>query len=344
MNMDPGKLYDEVRHRVSEEAIALTEDAFVWDMTLPWVPGYADEYTLQRFHRAGVNAISLTVGGGGDHETAPLIKWIAEVRCFIADRPEEMVLCRSVEEMERARSENKIALVLNFQETRPFQNDLNLISLYYDLGVRHALLAYNARNAVGDGCAERTDSGLSRWGIQVIEEMNRVGMLVCGTHSGYRTTMDAIEVTKAPFIFSHSNAYSVHQHYRNIRDDQIKACANTGGVVGVNGLGEFLDDHEATSQSMFKHIDYIANLVGPEHVGIGLDYVRDVAGFWNTWVVGNTHMWPENAGSVRTFSKFAQPEQIFELTNLMLRHNYRESEIRGILGHNFKRVAAEVWK
>jgi len=344
MNVDPEKHCDQIRRGVNEEAVALTDDAFVWDMTLPWGRSTADDHTLQRFHRASINAVSLTVGGSRDHETGPLIKWIAEVRRFISDRSEEMVLCQSVADIDRACSENKLALIFHFQETRPFQNDLNLVGLYYDLGVRHALLAYNAKNAVGDGCAERTDAGLSRWGIQVVEEMNRVGMLVCGTHSGYRTTMDAMEVSTAPFIFSHSNAYSVHPHYRNIRDDQIRACANSGGVIGINGLGEFLDDHEATSESMFKHIDYIANLVGPQHVGLGLDYVRDVDAFWQNWVVGNSYMWPENEGRVRTFSRFAQPEQVYELTDLMLRHDYTETEVRAILGENFRRVASEVWK
>lgn len=155
--------------------------------------------------------------------------------------------------------------------------------------------------------------------------------------------MDAMEVTNAPFIFSHSNAYGVFPHYRNIKDDQIKACASTGGVIGVNGLGEFLDDHEATSHSMFRHIDYIAAMVGPEHVGLGLDFVKNVDGFWN-FVRKAGFMWPPNANQTRTFSKFGQPEQLSELTQLMLNSGYAESAIRGILGGNFRRVADAVWK
>ena len=205
------------------------------------------------------------------------------------------------------------------------------------------MLSYNAKNLVGDGCAERTDCGLSRWGIELIEEMNRVGMLVDGTHSGYRTTMEALEITDSPFIFSHSNAWSVFEHYRNIKDDQIKACASTGGVIGINGLGEFLDDHDATTQSMFKHIDYIANLVGPEYVGLGLDYVRDVDGFWD-WVRYNDFMWPKNEKQERTNSRFAQPEQVLELVDLMLNSGYSESDAKAILGGNFRRVCEQVWK
>jgi membrane dipeptidase len=333
-----------VKARASIEAAqALVNDSLVWDMTLPWTPGYSDlDETLPRFHRAGIDVISLTVSGQ-EIGFGKVIRWIAQVTREIEMRPDQMVLCRSVADIDKARAENKLALIYNLQETVHFEHKIELIRLFYDLGIRHALLVYNGKNMVGDGCAERTDCGLSRWGIEVIREMNRVGMLVCGTHSGYRTTMEAMEVTSAPFIFSHSNAYSVYPHYRNIRDDQIKACARTGGVIGVNGLGEFLDDHEASSASMFKHIDYIANLVGPEHVGIGLDYVKDVDQFWE-WVRVNSYMWPPNEDQKRTFSKFAQPEQLVELTAMMIERGYAAEEIRKILGGNFRRVCAQVWK
>lgn len=326
----------------SARAVALTREALVWDMTLPWVPMTADPASLPRFHRAGIDVISLTVGAREGGDFGSCVRWIAKL-CRDLGTQDDMVHCRSVAEIDRAKADGKLALIFNLQETLFFEDRLELIGLFYDLGVRHALLAYNAKNTVGDGCAERTDSGLSRWGIQVVEEMNRVGMLVCGTHTGHRTTMDAMEVARAPFIFSHSNAYGVYPHFRNIKDDQIKACAATGGVIGINGLGEFLDDHEATSRSMFRHIDYIANLVGPAHVGIGLDFVKNGDAFW-AWVRQNDFMWPPNPNQTRTFSKFGQPEQIAELTDLMLEAGYAEADIGGILGGNFRRVAEQVWR
>ncbi|MEE9253525.1 MAG: membrane dipeptidase, partial [Pseudomonadales bacterium] len=310
-------------------------------MTLPWVRGYADRETLPRYHAAGIDVVSLTVASREDCSSA--VHWIANVTRDIRAHEETMLLCRSIADVDRARAAGKLALVYNLQETMCFEDKLELIELLYDLGVRHALLAYNVKNTVGDGCAERTDAGLSRWGIEVVREMNRVGMLVCGTHSGYRTTMDAMEVTSAPFIFSHSNAYGVYPHYRNIKDDQITACAASGGVIGVNGLGEFLDDHEAKTHSMFRHVDYIAKLVGPEHVGIGLDFVKNVDAFW-AFVRRADYMWPANPNQQRSFSKFAQPEQVVELTQLLLDAGYAETDIRGILGENFRRVAALVWK
>ena len=87
--------------------------------------------------------------------------------------------------------------------------------------------------------------------------------------------MDAMAAATAPFIFSNCNARAVHGHERNIRDDQIRACAATGGVVGVNGLAELLGDDTASSAALFRHLDHMVQLVGAEHVGLGLDYVRD---------------------------------------------------------------------
>lgn len=326
----------------SDRARSLVRDALVWDNTLPWGPDYADaDETLPRFHRAGVDLISLTVMGP-EAGLDGTMRQIARVRAHVAARPGQLTLCGSAVEVKAARAAGKLGLVLNLQETNMLEGSLDMVQVYYDLGVRHMLLAYNARNHVGDGCAERTDGGLSRWGLRVLEEMHRVGMWIDGTHSGYRTTMEAMEAVAGPFIFSHCNAHAVYPHYRNIRDDQIRACAASGGAVGVNGLGEFLDDDLARSETIFRHLDHMVQLVGPRHVGLGLDYVKDAARFW-AWVRNNAHMWPASPND-RTGSAFAQPEQVAELTELMLRAGYADGDVRGILGGNWLRLAQEVWR
>lgn len=327
--------------RSPSQARALTRDALVWDNTLPWGPDYADADTLPRFHAAGVDLISLTVMGS-EAMLDGTVRQIARVRAAIHAQPDRMVLCASADDVVAAKAAGKLGVVFNLQETNMLEGKLELVQAFYDLGVRHMLLAYNARNHVGDGCAERTDGGLSRWGLEVVAEMNRVGMLVDGTHTGYRTTMDAMAACTAPFIFSHCNAHAVYGHYRNIRDDQIRACAATGGVVGLNGLGEFLNDDSASSAAMFRHMDHMVQLVGARHVGLGLDYVRDAPRFWG-WVRDNAHMWPAGPDT-RTGSAFAQPEQVEELTEMMVRAGYDEGSIRGILGENWLRVARQVWR
>jgi len=329
--------------KISDRASKIYNSSLVWDMTVPYgVEDSTDGVTLPRFKEAGFNVLSLSVGGDKTFGPDVALYNIAKIISVCSNHSDMYSLVNSVGDINRARKENKLAIMFNFQGTNVLGNNIELIELFYRLGVRHMLLSYNQKNLAGDGCSERTNSGLSRYGILVIEEMNRVGMLVDGTHCGHQTTMEAMECTKSPFIFSHCNAYSVFAHYRNIKDDQIKKCAKTGGVIGVNGLGEFLDDLDAKSESMFKHIDYISNLVGPQHVGIGIDYVKDVEGFWK-YVDDTPEAWPPNFNKPNRHTKFVQPEQIQEVVELMCRNNYSDNEIRGILGENFFRVCKQVW-
>ena len=328
---------------VGETARALYDEALVWDMTLLWVEGYADEdITLPRFRAAGVDLISLTVNDFPG-SVGGTVRQIAKVKATVAARAEDLVLITSADDVRRAKAAGKLALTLNLQETNPLERSLEMVQVFYDLGVRHMLLAYNQKNYVGDGCAEATDAGLSRFGRRAVQEMNRVGMLVDGTHSGYRTTMEAIEISERPFIFSHCCARGVAPHYRNIKDDQIKACAATGGVIGINGVGGFLIDKQAHTGSMFRHVDHVVQLVGARHVGIGLDYVKDPAACWVT-ARNAPEAWPQIDGKPHEDHETVQPEQLLELTDLMLGAGYAEDDVRGILGENFLRVAEAVWK
>jgi membrane dipeptidase len=316
--------------------------AVVWDMTLPWVTGYIHPEILPRFRKAGITLTSLTIAS--DPHLGPdfAVRNMAAVRRYAAAHADSFVVIDTVDDVLEAKADGKLALTFNLQGTNPVAGDIALVDTFFRLGVRHMLLAYNKRNFVADGCAERTDSGLSRVGVSLVQEMNRVGMLVDGTHSGYRSTMEAIDISTKPFIFSHCNAHAVYPHYRNIRDDQIKACAATGGVIGVNGLGAFLDEGgEATSAAMFRHLNHMVSLVGPEHVGLGLDYVRDTDMFWNH-VESDPNTWPPPFDKPHVRSRFGQPEQVRELTAIMAGHGYADDQILDILGRNFMRVCRAV--
>jgi len=333
--------------QVSDQALALIENSLVWDNLLPWIPGYnidGIDRILPRFRNKGFNFVSLTLAGGAGVSSSidSCMRRIARVRREIQERADWMVLATSVQAIRQARAEGKLAVNFNFQETLPFDDSLEMIEVYYQLGIRQALLAYNQKNRVGDGCAERTDAGLSRFGVEVVKTMNRVGMLVDGSHSGYRTTMDAMEVCEGPFIFSHANPAALHPHYRNIQDDQIKSCAASGGVIGINGVGGFLGDQHASSQSLFRCIDYVGELVGFEHVGLGLDYVEDIEGAYRIRQSASL-AWPGDPGKVVKY-QFAGPEQLSELVQLMLDHGYPEVAIRGILGENWAGLCERVWK
>jgi membrane dipeptidase len=329
---------------VSEKALKLFRDNLVWDNLMPWISGMNApdiDRILPRFHKNGVNFISLTIASRDDLEGA--IAQMNLTRKQIRERSDYLVFAASVADIEAARRAGKLALGFNFQETLPFGRKLDNIQLFYDLGVRQALLAYNNRNFVADGCAEPADAGLSRYGREVVKEMNRVGMFVDGSHSGYRSTMEAMEICDGPFIFSHSNPHAVRPHYRSIKDDQIKACAETGGVIGINGVGYWVGDNDASTEAIFRCLDYTVELVGAKHVGLGFDYVYDLQGLIE-WARAAPLIWPAYGNEWMVKHNYAASEQMIDLVQMMIDHGYPDDAIIGILGRNWMKLADKVWK
>src|SRR4051794_28373148 len=154
---------------VSERARAIYRDSLVWDMTVPYGMQHAtDGVTLPRFMKAGVGLVSLTIGGDKTFGTAVALANIARVYEVCARSPQLYRFVRTIGDVEAARRAGQLAIALNFQGTNVLANDLGMIEVFYRLGVRHMLMAYNQKNLVGDGCAERTDCGLSRFGLSVV--------------------------------------------------------------------------------------------------------------------------------------------------------------------------------
>ena len=355
---------------ISEEAAVLHRDAIICDMLVAsgGTPDHLFERLLGEMKKGGYNFAMFSVGGDW-FNLNDSIRQIAEKRAYFLARPEAYLFVETVDDVSRAKNEGKLAVVFNFQGTNPLDGDLNMIALYYKLGIRQMLMAYNMKNVVGDGCMERTDDGLSRFGVAVVEEMNRVGMIVDATHTGYHTTMDVFEVSKDPVIFSHSNPAALWDIPRNIKDDQIQACAKSDGVICINGVGVFLGDNKASPETVLKHIVYVAELVGPEHLGIGTDCARGNAGRGDFEPVPATPIDPAEAaksdiynrqdlhqaaylhasggksiGPDRGYIRWFEPSHMPYLTEAMLKHGFSGSEVRGILGENIMRVAKQVWK
>ena len=328
----------------AEQLKVLYGDSIVWDNNLSWsLGGYGDAEHLLRFRKAGVDVVAISVVFRDIEGIEKAFRSIASV---FADckKHEDIVIIKSVDDIAKAKAQGKIAAFMTFQETLPFEENLDLIQLYYNIGVKHALLAYNSRNSVADGCAEPGNAGLSSFGRMVVKEMNEVGMIIDGSHTGHRSTMDAMELSSTPFIFSHTNVYNLYPHYRNIRDDQIKACAQTGGVIGITGSGDYMGEVNPNAESVFRHVDYIAQLVGAKHVGFGLDYVLTPEHFFETGVYPFPHRWPmPPAGKYQVYD-FLGPEVIYGVIELMNSHGYTQEDICGVLGGNFMRVARQVWK
>jgi membrane dipeptidase len=327
---------------LKRHAAQLYKKALVWDDHSGFDPhGGADLNNLEIWRKAGVHYLSVNVGYDVVDWQAT-IKTLAKFRAWLQQHPKKYALVKSAVDIKRARKEGKLAIAFDLEGMNSLNGDVNMVNLYYDLGVRQMLFAYNLNNLAGGGCHDG-NAGLTAFGRAVIKEMNRVGMLVDCSHTAYRTTMEAMEESRAPVIFSHSCAKALRNHGRNIVDEQIKACAKTGGVVGVNGVSMFLGENDIRSETFVDHIAHMADLVGPEHVGVALDYAFD-AGDVDGLVGAHQAYWPPNEGYGKWPTSYVPPKQLPEITETMVRRGFRDREILGVLGGNFLRVASEVWK
>ena len=294
---------------------------------------------LSEWRDAGVTYLSVNAG----YDVRPwanTVKTLASFRRQLAEC-EDFVLVATVDDIHNAKRGGKLAVTFDIEGMESLDGDVDMVAVYYDLGVRHMLFAYNLNNRAGGGCHDE-DVGLTDFGRQVITEMNRVGMVVDCSHTAYRTTMEAMEVSTQPVVFSHSNPLALVDHPRNITDDQIKACAAGGGVIGINGVSLFLDDDAVKPERFADHVIYVADLVGSQHVGMGLDYVRrdDSLG---SLLSGNTNYWPSGNGYDRMLA-FMSPDVLPRITEMLLSRGLSEDEVTGILGQNLLAVAQAVWK
>ena len=155
--------------------------------------------------------------------------------------------------------------------------------------------------------------------------------------------MEVLDICEGPVIFSHANPHALHSHERNIKDDQATRCAETGGVIGINGIGIFLGDNDASTERLLRQVEYYVDLVGFEHVGIGLDFLYDKSTFLKG-IQGLVKKYPEGHGYDRLDMEIAEPEQLPELTDTLVSRGYSEEQIRAFLGENWLRVASRVWK
>ena len=299
----------------------------------------------------GATAAGPTVGAF--ERAGPTLKALGDwIRAIDADP--RLNLIKRAADFEAAKAAGTLGVLFHFQGTEPIEDDLNLIDAYKALGVGMIQLAYNAKNRVGDGCEERTDAGLSNFGLKVIERLNQARIVVDCTHTGYRTTMDAIEASSRPVVFSHSNAKAVKDSPRNIMDEQIKGAAATGGLIGMVGFPAFVSSSpKPTLDEFIDHIDYVVKLVGDDHVGLGIDY------YWGQVPIADveeaTRMYQEfvAAGTWRPESYppppyhypdgISTPRDLRNLTKRLLERGYGEEATKKILGGNWVRVFREVW-
>jgi len=296
---------------------------------------------LERHRAAGASFVSVNVGQDFN-PVSQVIRVIAGFRAWLANHSEHFLLARTVEDVKRARAEGKLAVSFDLEGSAMLEDDLDMIALYRDLGVGQIHLAYNRDNSIAGGC-HGANVGLTPLGRRVVAEINRVGLIMDCSHSSYRTSMDVMEMSTRPVVFSHSNVRALRDHPRNIRDEQIDACARTGGVVGLSGIGQFVGQNDISTESLVRHVDYVVQRVGPRHVGFGLDFVFAPGTDDNPPNFNPRDWWPaEYYEGVYAFTN-VPPERFAEITDALLARGYSDGDVRDILGANFLRVAQATW-
>lgn len=318
-------------------ARALIDDTFVWDnhACLPLRPHETKFFPQLRRHKAaGFDAVTVNIGFG-ETGIEEHVRMLSVLRHWLRQHADDYVLLEDVEDAESVRSSRRLVVDFDIEGANGIGDQLSLIEMYRELGVRWMAMAYNINNRVGGGCQD-DDPGLTPFGRDVVAEMERVGMLVCLSHTGHRTARDVFSVATKPVIFSHSNCAALQAHPRNIPDDLIRACAKSGGVVGLNGVGIFLGNNDASSETYARHVDHVVQLVGPEHACISLDFVFDMSEL-EEYMEKMKHTFPPGLGYENGI-RFVAPEQLTEIVAVLQGWGYKDDALRAILGGNLMRL------
>jgi membrane dipeptidase len=317
-------------------------DAVVWDNhTCPTIrPGHADSLAeLERHRRAGVDIVALNVGFDAVPPSDAIVL-LADFRRWLRAHAADYVLVEGVADIEAAKRAGKLGVLFNIEGGNALHGHASMVSLYYELGVRWMLFAYNRTNALAGGCQD-IDTGLTDFGREVLHEMERVGMMVCCSHIGERSALEIMELASRPVIYSHSNPLGKWPHARNISDHAMRACARTGGVVGINGIGIFLGENDARVETLVEHVDYALRLIGPNHVAIGLDYAFDDEEVY-TFVKAHPETYPPE--KYPNGIEMVPPESFPRIAELLLARGWSDADVRKVMGANLVRLAEEVWK
>ncbi len=227
--------------------------------------------TLALFKQSGITALNTTVPyPGDDHKTT--MEKITQVKKVIKQYPEYFSLIRTASDIILAKQTQTVGIIIGFQSSEMFGNDLSQIGYFADQGCRYMQLTYNKRSQFGDGGLEKDNLGLTPLGIEAVREIQNNNVLLDLSHSGQKTVSDAIKIATKPLTISHTGCNSIYRHPRNNDDAELKAIADKGGVIGLY-LMPFLEggDGEVTAESLMRHIDYAINLCGEDHVSIGSD-------------------------------------------------------------------------
>ena len=342
-------------HRYSQRAIEVVRSATVIDMLAPLTldlsaDAYAKPLTAQHradFKASGITGFHQSFGIGGPDARAEVLTFLAGWSSYCGRYPDSFALVRTVADLDAAKANGRAGVIMGVQDADHFRSPAD-VAFFYNLGQRCSQLTYNGQNLIGSGSTEREDGGISDFGATIIKAMADVGMLIDVSHSGDRTTLDAVDMAPGPIAFTHANCRSIAHHPRAKTDEAIRALAAKGGVMGISGVRMFISPTDPTDvRTMADHIDHVVQLTSIDHVGIGSD--ADLYGY-DAMEPGQYAMLKAAYKASYAFRErididgFRGPTKMFDLTEELIRRGYSDDGIRAILGGNFRRLLASLWK
>jgi membrane dipeptidase len=314
--------------------------SLLWDqhLCLPLQPD-TDIAPLNRYQPAGGALVSVNAGYSPHslHDTLALLR---QYRDGVSSQP-GLELAGTIDDVRTIAGRGDIAVVFDLEDSRPLDDNLDNRAVLADLGVRTLLPTYNHANRAGAGCLDTDDTGLTAWGRAIVAALNDVGIVPDGSHCSARTGLDMCETSTGPVIYSHSCMKAIWEHPRNISDDQALACAATGGVIGITGVGIFLGPNTPTLEAMTRHLEYAIELLGIDHVGISSDFSFDYADFVAE-LTCNPQMFDDSYTRWGPIQWMA-PETLITLGEHLGQRGWTDTDIRAVLGGNFLRVAESAW-
>ena len=279
---------------------------------------------------------------------------LAEWQVRIKDNPDKLIYATCAKDFITAKKEGKVAVLLGFQNTSMIEQSLDHLDILYQAGTRWMQLTYNHRNLLGDGCTERTNSGLSDFGIEAVERMNELGIIIDLSHCGPETTNDGIKFSKSGASINHSMCEVLHKnHPRAKTDEQIKAMADKGGVIGIICLGYMIGPNLGTDTTLESYVDHIEHAVkvgGIDHVGLAADFavqgLKATGASHQNWFLPRLKrfkpsykvQWPPWIPELDTTDRYRH------VARLLDKRGFSTGDIEKILGQNWLRYFRETLK
>ncbi len=325
---------------LTDQSTALHNDAIVIDGLI--IAKWNRELFLD-MNKGGLTAANCTVSVWEGFQNT--VNNIVEMNELIDNNSDLVMKVNATADILAAKRRGKTGIMLGFQNAHAYEDNIGYVQAFKDLGVGVVQMCYNTQNLVGTGCYER-DGGLSGFGDEIVQEMNRVGVLCDLSHVGAQTAKDVILASSKPVCYSHCLPSGLKQHPRNKSDQELRFIADHGGFIGVTMFAPFLKNGINSSvEDYVEAIEYIVNIAGIDQVGIGTDFTQGHDQAFFEWL---TH----DKGYARRLTRFGEiinPEGIRSvgempnLTQALLRRGFSEHDVKKILGENWLRVLADAW-